>query len=148
MDPWLYSVLTQQKLPPDSKTRSTHSTILPLKDGFPTVYNFWILWIDGWEQSSRRLADPERWVCRRKVHTPDAALGYIGAEAQLSHPVPLLSGASRALKSLPPVPCPPLSLGAFHHFSRALPLNNYQTFTSLTCCPIIQVWSEVGFHLG
>ena len=43
MGPWLYSILNQQNLSPNSNTRSTHSTILPLEDGFTTIYHFNVL---------------------------------------------------------------------------------------------------------
>lgn len=40
---------------PQTPRLEVPNTILPLEDGFPAVDSFWILWIDGWEQSSRRL---------------------------------------------------------------------------------------------
>lgn len=55
---FVQSILTQQNLSQTSKTRSTHSVILPLEYS-TTIYNFLNWWTDVWEQNSRN--------CRQKL---------------------------------------------------------------------------------
>lgn len=98
--PWLYSVLSQQSLSPNSKTRSTHSTILPLEDGFTAIYHFKVLWSGVWEQSSRKLADTEPWACQRKAHTPAGSGWRLGCAGLELHPGPPCAVPERGLSDL------------------------------------------------
>lgn len=157
----LCAVLTQPNLSQILKTRSSHSTILPLEECSTTSSKFSVI-LDVWEQNSRNS-----WH--------QLSLRHAGGRHILSGcPGPRVHPCTHAafLRGPPWQPFPsPFSSSlhgrrgraelsraqtAFHHFSRLHlshvkplptrlgPVNNYHKFTCLTSFPIIQVWSVVG----
>lgn len=55
MGPWSCSVFSQQNPSQSTETRSTHSSVLPLKDCSMIIYNSLNVWTDVWEQKSRKF---------------------------------------------------------------------------------------------
>lgn len=96
---------------PQTPRLEAPNTILPLEDGFPAVYSFWILWIDGWEQSSRRLPTLSAGLQEEGTH-PRRSPGLHRCRGTAELPGAAPERGLQSLKSLPPVPCPRPSLGS------------------------------------